>query len=1457
MRINLNKFFSSHLPLFLSVILALGALGAYYIYREAKLAQSAWYSSSSGTWNFRQKIVIDHTKVSTASSTTLTNFPVLISTTNVFFKDITNGGHVGKSDGSDIVFTSGDQTTKLPHELEYYASSTGQLIAWVKVPNLSPNTDTTIYMYYGNQAASDQSNKTAVWDSNYQLVWHLPNGSTLTANDSTSNANNASTINMSAGSGKIDGGAVSGSNTYIAKSSFAMSSSTSGTIEAWVYSTNFNQNGTISNQTNWSDSWEFMFESGNLKFRDHYLSDFNTLSVSLPSNNNWHHLVATLNGSIGTIYIDGVLAGSTGGFTAGFSTSAAAMQLAGRVGDISYTLNGSVDEYRISKVARSADWIVTEYNNQNSPSTFISWGGEETQPTAQVKGGWYNASWSYRKKIVINHTQVSGTSTLTNFPVVVSINSDPLLKFTGSGGHVASSTGADILFTASDGVTKLNYEREYYASSTGQLVAWVQIPSLSPLADTVLYLYYGNASASEQQNASGTWDSNYKGVWHFPNGSSLTVNDSTSNAANGSINGGVTATSGQLDGGASFNGSSGYISNSNAAAFSSLGTSAYTVEAWVKTNTSSTNKKIISKMDSLNINSGFDFVINYSSAGTIGIGNAGFIKYTGNVNVNNNVWHHIVGMYDGSGNSSGLSVYLDGQQQTLSSIAGSFVMGTNNKAVLLGQSDFLAGGEYYSGSMDEPRVLSGTKTSDWIKTEYNNQSSPSSFTTVAGEEGQTKTSFNSAWYSSDWRYRKPIVIDRNKVNTATGTTTPLTNFPVFISLTDTDVKNNASTTGADVLFTASDGLTKLNHELEYYSSSTGQLAAWVQVPSLAKTTDTVIYMYFGNTSANAQQNKNSTWDSTFQGVWHFTEGSGSTANDSTANAIAGSNTATSWVNGPWNFTGALDYSSNGATNMGHPAAINDLANWTYSAWFNTGNNSVNQTVMQKSNDKGFGPVAPGANGQYKGSYVNWSGKDAAIQTAGGVIQNGPWYYGTLTYTGNVLSLYLNGALIGTDTTGGSHGSDSSGDLSVGSGAFGYLRGAVAEPRIASVSRSADWIATEYSNQSSPQTFLAVGGLQSQNKTSGEGVSNRGSGPGWYASGGTWTNRRSITIDHNKVGAGTTTALTNFPMLFSTTDNEFKYTGFGGKVGKSDGTDVLFTAGDGTTKLNHEIEYYASSTGQLIIWVQIPSLSPSVDTQIFMYYGNAVSGNQQNITSTWDSNYKGVWHLPNGISLTANDSTSNGSNGSLVNTPTAVSGKIDGGANFVNTSQQRIDITDNSNFDNVAQGDWTIETWIKDTDRGNIGWPFYVSIGNNETGIGQEIGRFSIVSRDALKGTYGVLDGTKDANWAHIVATKSGSTFSFYFNGVSQPNLGGTDSGYAVSGTHIMGPGYPGGSSGGYIDGKIDEVRVSNLARSPDWIATEYNNQFSPGTFYALSGSNSQTRSTGVPLIKNRGGVKFH
>jgi len=48
-------------------------------------------------------------------------------------------------------------------------------------------------------------------------------------------------------------------------------------------------------------------------------------------------------------------------------------------GDLHY-FDGKIDEFRISQIARSTAWIETSYNTMNAPSSFVSFGPEETGP---------------------------------------------------------------------------------------------------------------------------------------------------------------------------------------------------------------------------------------------------------------------------------------------------------------------------------------------------------------------------------------------------------------------------------------------------------------------------------------------------------------------------------------------------------------------------------------------------------------------------------------------------------------------------------------------------------------------------------------------------------------------------------------------------------------------------------------------------------------------------------------------------------------------------------------------------------------------------------------------------------------------------------------------------------------------------------------------------------------------
>jgi hypothetical protein len=120
----------------------------------------------------------------------------------------------------------------------------------------------------------------------------------------------------------------------------------------------------------------------------------------------------------------------------------------------------------------------------------------------------------------------------------------------------------------------------------------------------------------------------------------------------------------------------------------------------------------------------------------------------------------------------------------------------------------------------------------------------------------------STWWNSDWKYRKSITINSNKI------TKNLTNFPLLIKTTDSDLASNAQSDGEDIIFTDFNGV-KLNHEIETYHSVDGNLTAWINVTNLSSTEDTILYMYYGNETCNSQQNVEGVWDSHFLAVACF------------------------------------------------------------------------------------------------------------------------------------------------------------------------------------------------------------------------------------------------------------------------------------------------------------------------------------------------------------------------------------------------------------------------------------------------------------------------------------------------------------------------------------------------------------------------------------------------------------
>lgn len=123
---------------------------------------------------------------------------------------------------------------------------------------------------------------------------------------------------------------------------------------------------------------------------------------------------------------------------------------------------------------------------------------------------------------------------LSGFPMLFA-GVYPWLRSVASGGDVKHASGWDIWFSSDlAGTVALPFERVKWVSTTGACEFWVRVPAVSSTTPTVIYVRYSETGVTmDRQNRNGTWDANYVAVWHFGNGTTLDLTDSTVNANHG------------------------------------------------------------------------------------------------------------------------------------------------------------------------------------------------------------------------------------------------------------------------------------------------------------------------------------------------------------------------------------------------------------------------------------------------------------------------------------------------------------------------------------------------------------------------------------------------------------------------------------------------------------------------------------------------------------------------------------------------------------------------------------------------------------------------------------------------------------------------------------------------------------------------------------------------------------
>ncbi len=316
-------------------------------------------------------------------------------------------------------------------------------------------------------------------------------------------------------------------------------------------------------------------------------------------------------------------------------------------------------------------------------------------------------------------------------------------------------------------------------------------------------------------------------------------------------------------------------------------------------------------------------------------------------------------------------------------------------------------------------------------------------------------------------------------------------------------------------------------------------------------------------------------------------------------------------------------------------------------------------------------------------------------------------------------------------------------------------------------------------------------------------------------------RRKLIFDNSAQDGG----LEDFPVLVVLDDGWFDY----GST-RDAGLDIRFVDDDAVDELPHEIESFDKS-GSSYIWVRVPEIDRLAnDDFIWMYYGDpSVSGNQ-NPHNVWQARYEAVYHLNESF----DDSTSNefhGTNNGTSDAPDAIGHGRDfnGVSNYVDLGP------DLPILQSVSE--CTLSAWVR------ADWFFTdcfivaMSVHNELTTTTDSRATIGLTSSsEALAG--GRSNDTEDwqtfsttgnsvttGNWYHVVGIidYAGDSVKIYVNGAlagegtvvfSQSTTPDTTATNSTIGSQDDG-------SASFFNGIIDEVRISDIARTPSWIAAQY------------------------------------
>jgi len=337
---------------------------------------SAWWNED---WAYKKKITLDMQKLQQDGVTVPASAFALIRLhmgNFGFFADLADKG-------KDIRVLAGDEKTPLKFFIEKLDTVNQMALIWVKLPaDIATAEEPAVWLYYGNQNATDAQDAGGAFDANQVLDYAFDRAGTK---DATAYGNNPSESSATAVEGGLiaDAAAFNGSQLVRVPATPALQMSTASgwTVSAWV-KIDQAQNNSVIFQRSGPGSAVTLSILGETPYVEVEAGSKQEIKGPVPlTKGSWHHLALSAETTNLVLYVDGVSVGSLGVETRDLTSELTlGADAAGARG-----FNGMLDQLAVFKTALDANAIKFDFAMQGSAGAVLTY-GEDSTPDSEEGG---------------------------------------------------------------------------------------------------------------------------------------------------------------------------------------------------------------------------------------------------------------------------------------------------------------------------------------------------------------------------------------------------------------------------------------------------------------------------------------------------------------------------------------------------------------------------------------------------------------------------------------------------------------------------------------------------------------------------------------------------------------------------------------------------------------------------------------------------------------------------------------------------------------------------------------------------------------------------------------------------------------------------------------------------------------------------------------------------------------